>query len=170
VLSARHLVRCLAASAWLACAGPLYAPAVRASDLQIRAEGEGNRVSAALVDGTTRISIRSPSGLGRARIERPGGIISGAVELVLQLQGLEELRISYADVPRVASLPSGDPGAAPRQSARVGEGAERSIGPQSPYWLGVRSGSLGVIVIELPRDFNEREVHSFSLAWVDFFR
>jgi len=163
-----------ALSAWFVCAVALAAvacPAASEPDVAIQSEGEGNHVTATLVDGLSVIDVRSERGIGSARVERRAGDLSGPLALQLGLRGLEELRFAYADVRVTASLGNGPDGVL-QQSVVLGaeaSAAERPIGPDSPYWLAVtRAGES--IRVEVPRDFRERRVRSFSISWVDFFR
>jgi hypothetical protein len=168
----RALIACALWAAALAAGAGLRALHAAEPDVEIRVEGKGNSVSAALEGPLTALDVRSQSGLGRAHVEVHGDP-SRPLSLRLHLRALEEFALAYADV-RVVAAVSGSEDHAVIQRLQRGGGAtltETPIEPTSPFWLEVTSvPEAGYIAVRPPADFRERRARSFSIAWVDAFR
>lgn len=129
------------------------------------------------------IQIFSQSGIGSADIEVTSGTLPKRIVLQFHLRGLEELCFTYGDVVVTGSI-SSMPGNSIHQNLRdAGDsaGQERSISPDSPYWMkmsiiskGTSPNTIplqdGYIEVEAPEDLIKGGQRKFSMRWIDFYR
>ena len=128
----------------------------------------------------TVVAVESPSGIGRAVLERPGGTWPEGLVLRLHLKGLEGFRASngHLTLDAAVSIPQG------RKRVRLwkdgNEGAP--LNEKSPFWMDIRviggdgrpARGLplkdGHFEMTLPGLFFEGNPKSITLDWIDFYR
>ncbi len=125
------------------------------------------------------IEVDSPSGIGSAQFELVSGALPQKMIARLNLKGLEEFRLLYADTVIVASASSGSVFNSSNQKILL-SGTEQPILAGEPRWLEIRIVSdqtsqnipleQGYFEITFPQDFIEKAGNSFEIQWVDFFR
>ncbi len=131
-------------------------------------------------DKATFSRFRSPSGIGRAVIERTGEKWPDVVVLQMRLTGLESFQASNGTIVLDASVSSH----ADEQRVRLKEAGKEdaALDAKSPYWMGIRKiGSDdkptknlplkdGYFEVPLPTAFFKGNPKSITLEWVDFYR
>lgn len=124
------------------------------------------------------ISIRSPSGISQAVIERTKEQWPENVVVRLRLQGLESLKIVSETIKLEASISSSD---SDFRIWRSGE-EDKPLDEKSSLWFepklldskGRRTKSIplkdGYIELQLPKALFASNPRSITLSWVDFYR
>lgn len=154
---------------------PIQPPA----SLQVVAERPDSSITVSGADGAAILEIHSPSGIGAATVSMGEGLAPRQIVLRFFLNGLEELRLSYADVELIVSVPSQQTGEV--LQLRSVNGQQLTIERTDPAWMEVRTpGKHGYnsatapngapIEVVLPADFQRRNPRQFTMAWIDFFR
>lgn len=125
------------------------------------------------------IEVDSPNGIGSAQFELVSGALPQKMVARLNLKGLEEFRLLYADTIIVASASSGSVFNSSNQKVLI-SGIEQPILPGQPLWMEIRIVSdqtpqnipleQGYFEITFPPEFTEKAGSSFEIQWVDFFR
>ncbi|MGH9847849.1 MAG: hypothetical protein ACREEM_54880 [Blastocatellia bacterium] len=146
---------------------------------QVKAEGDGAGAAIGIQDKTAVLDIHSRSGIGRVTVEHVSGTLPEKIVARLHLKGLEEFRLSYGRTVVTARV-SSDDGRNIVQSIDPPGGGERSITPDSPFWMEVRIASAqvapripleqGYFEITLPKDVLGKGRRSFAIRWIDFYR
>jgi hypothetical protein len=137
-------------------------------------------VQAQTDNGKVVFSVKSPSGIGGATIERVEKSWPEAVALKLHLNGLESLVISNGKVKLNVAVSSQD------RKLRVrlwkDDKEAEQFDPKSPYWMDIRVIGAdgkpakdlplkgGHFHMTLPRAFLEGNPMSMSMEWIDFYR
>ena len=128
----------------------------------------------------TRLSIHSPSGIGRATIERIGSDWPAQVLLRLQLKGLELLRLTAGETVVGASIGFSE-GRLTQRGWR-GESDEQELPKDDPLRLHVHPLDAhnrpavqlpleeGVFEVEVPQAMLRGNPVSFTVEWIDFYR
>lgn len=143
----------------------------------VSAPKDGDRIVANVQGEQLVMDISSPTGIGMARATILSAEEPAALELRLQLQGLEELRFAYGEqVIMVAVSSSGD--GSVRQAVAQNGGLARPLTPDSPYWMEVRveqsepggATPTPLFVVQAPPDFLQQGGRNFEVSWIDFYR
>lgn len=122
--------------------------------------------------------VHSPSGIGKATIERLDDAWPEKLLLRFPFRGLESLKISAGKLKLNASVSSHD------GTVRVWKDdlEDKLLDAKSPYSLKIqildRKGNAtqklplheGVIQIELPKNLLENAPATFQVEWIDFYR
>ena len=137
-----------------------------------------DRVTENINDGGTIFSVRSPSGIGSAKIHRESW--PDHMSLRLHLQGLEGLAISNGSVAFKASVLSHS--GHRRLLGVVDNGHEKVVDKDDPYWSEIRTfdangkpvqglpGEGGYFEMVLPQALFEARPKSLTIDWIDFYR
>ena len=139
-----------------------------------------DRVTIQSHQGKTVLSVRSPSGIGGATIERAGETWLHPITMRLRLRGLEHFRATSGDLAIEAEVSSSDR----TQRVRLLQKGKEVSAPKSgsPYWLAIlpvggdgkpaRSIPIddGYFEVTLPKALFERNPKSITLEWIDFYR
>jgi hypothetical protein len=151
-----------------------------ATELKLRVEATGkkseDRITEIIGDGRTVFCVRSPSGIGRATIQRETW--PDHVNLRLHLRGLERLKLSDGSVTIKASVLSHSGN---RRLLRVvQDDEEKAVEKGSPYWTEIQVlDSKGKPVRGLPEEGGYFEMilpkplleaKSLTIEWIDFYR
>lgn len=139
-----------------------------------------DRVTLAVAGAEATLDIFSETGIGGAEVRLSAGEFPQKMLLRLHLQGLEELRVFYADQVLLASVSSSGKREV-RQSRGVARGDSlewQPLEPGSRYWMEIRIAgdnpqiplTGGYFEVQLPRFFREERISQFSLRWIDFYR
>ncbi len=149
------------------------------SRLKVKAEGEGNQLTVKTEGEAVVVDVHSRSGIGSATIDLASGTAPQQIVLRLRLKGLEEFRLSYGRTVITARVSSSDSRNVGQSVAPPG-GDERSITPDSPFWMEVEivpDGAApripldeGHFEVTLPKDVLGKGRPSFSIRWIDFYR
>jgi hypothetical protein len=124
--------------------------------------------------------VKSPSGIGKSAIERPGGEWPKAVVLRLHLKGLESFRASNGKLTLEAAVAFRDG----KPQVRIWKDGKENepLDSKSPFWLEIRmiggdgkpAKSIplkdGYFEMELPKAFFEGNPKSITVNWIDFYR
>jgi hypothetical protein len=127
------------------------------------------------VDGnTTMFEVRSPSGIGSARVAANEGNFTAPSAVRFYLGGLENMTLVYGDVVQTLSVSSGDPELIMR-SIQIGSGPPQDVQPDSPDWMDVHQGADPLTqepyyVVSLPAALIEAGASEFEISWIDFYR
>lgn len=160
----------------VACAASQQQPA--APIFEITTTKPQDRVDFTWQDNTAYFDIRSPSGIGGARIRRTGGAAPARAVFRAHLAGLEKFTTSFpADRIEISVLSSG--GLNPLEAIqRVNSTEFVPLAPDSPDWMPVKIESANPVIplkegffrIDMPGNLAERDTSEFSIEWIDFFR
>lgn len=126
----------------------------------------------------TILTVHSPSGIGRATIERLTDSWPEKLVLRLPFKGLEHFKISSDKLKLNASVSSQD------GTIRIWKDGMEDVplDAKSPYWIklqvldskGVLTKTLplrdGAIQVELPKQLLESIPSTFQVEWIDFYR
>lgn len=130
--------------------------------------------------GKVVFSVKSPSGIGSATIERTEDKWPVTVTLKLHLKGLEKLVVSTSKVKLNVAVSSQDG----KLRVRVWKDDKEAdlLDAKSPYWMEVRIVGAdgkpakelplkdGHFEMTLPKAFLEDHPKSLSVEWIDFYR
>jgi len=137
-----------------------------------------DRTTENINDGGTIFGIRSPSGIGSAKIHQESW--PDHMTLRLHLRGLEGLTISKGSVTLKASVLSHS--GHRRLLHVVYDGQEKVVDKGDPYWAEIRAfdangksvqglpGEGGYFEMVLPQAFFEAKPKSLTIDWIDFYR
>ena len=137
-------------------------------------------VRAQIDDGKVVFSVKSPSGIGSATIERVEKNWPETVALKLHLKGLENLVVSNGKVKLNVAVSSQD-GKLRVRLWKDDKEAEQ-LDQKSPYWIDIRIIGAdgkpaqelpvkdGHFAMILPKAFLKGSPKSLSVQWIDFFR
>ncbi len=164
---------------------PTFLAADEPSPIKVTTKRAEDKVEVEFEQNKALISIRCPSGIGSAVIERTGRAWPKQVIIKLHLRGLESLRITNGRSSLQASIPSG----VTRPKLRLWkDDLEQSLDSKSPFWMDVRmiSGNAisaertpltdGHLLMRIPKIFFDTlDEHSgtpsaITLNWIDFYR
>ena len=149
-----------------------------ASPLKITTKRDDDKAEVAVEKNRATISIRSPSGISQAVIERTQEHWPETVVVRLRLQGLESLKIASETIKLEASVSSSN---GDFRLWRSGE-EEKALNEKSSLWFepklldskGRKSKSIplqdGYIELQLPKALFASNPRSITLTWVDFYR
>jgi hypothetical protein len=147
--------------------------------LKVKAEGEGNSLTAKSEGDVMIVDVRSRSGIGRATFEHASGPTPKKIVIRLWLKGLEEFRLSYDRTVITVRVSSSDSRNITQSVEPVG-GDERPITPDSPHWMEIKVVSdkgapripleQGHFEITPPKDVFGKGRRSFLIRWIDFYR
>lgn len=137
-----------------------------------------DQVSIQHSNGTALIDITSPSGIGSAVFELESGIMPANVILRLHLKGLEDFRLTSAQVGIGASVSSGGQ---PNIGQKISSsGTVSPMLPGNPLWMEIDIVSEreqetipleeGYFEITVPKEFLQKAGTSFTVEWIDFYR
>jgi hypothetical protein len=144
----------------------------------ISVSGTGNQITSTSPGSETLFAVRSETGLGSADVEQVSGEPPQEVVFRLYLRGLEEFDFEYDDLRVVVSVSSHGDNAVSERVLRDGSG-EKTIGPDSPYWMPVRivtasdsssPKSTGYFEVRAPKEYIRGKYRAFSIRWTDFYR
>ncbi|MCG3181257.1 MAG: hypothetical protein BIFFINMI_03636 [Phycisphaerae bacterium] len=144
------------------------APTTQPDDYRITCRNARDRVAATTEDGCTVFTVASPGGIGQAVIQRPGNGWPKAVELRLNLKGLESLRLSNGQ--KRLSVSVNRDGVSLSSDGKMLTG--RPDGPADPLWTNVRSpddAGHGFRLV-VPPAMLDANAASLSIEWIDFYR
>ena len=147
--------------------------------LKITTKRDDDRVEQKADKNSATVSIRSPSGISHAVMERTGDKWPDAVIVRLHLKGLENFRVTNgtAKIELAAGIQEGKP-----QVRQWKDGNEAApLDEKSPYWIGVRilgdDGApakeiplKGYFELRLPPALFEKNPKSITVHWIDFYR
>ena len=125
----------------------------------------------------TVIDIRSPTGIGSARLELVSGSMPDALLIRLHITGLEEFQLVSAQDTVSASLSSGEVFNITNERVLF-LNTEVPIGSLHPLWMDIEIASSsrnipledGYFEITVPRQFMRKAGISFEIKWIDFYR
>jgi hypothetical protein len=150
---------------------PTFNVKTRKMDDAVQVQGDGSKVT---------FSVKSPSGIGSATIERVEKTWPEAVALKLHLKGLESLVLSSGKVKLSASVSSQEE--KPRVRLWKDDKEDEPLDRKSLLWMEVRIlGSDGKpapklplkdgwFEMTLPRALLDGKPPSLSVQWIDFYR
>ncbi len=130
--------------------------------------------------GNVIFSVKSPSGIGSAAIERTADRWPATVMLKLHLGGLESFAISNGQVKLNVAVSSAE--GKPRVRLWRDDKEGEPLDGKSPYWMDVRLVGAdskpadhlplrnGHFEMTLPKAFLDGNPQSLSLQWIDFYR
>ena len=151
-----------------------------APKFNVKTRKMANTVQAQADDGKVVFSVKSPSGIGSATIERVDKNWPEAVALKLHLKGLESLTVSNGKVKLHVAVSSQD-GKLRVRLWKDDKEAEQ-LDQKSPYWMDIRIIGAdgkpaqelplkdGHFAMILPKAFLKGSPKSLSVQWIDFFR
>jgi hypothetical protein len=129
-------------------------------------------------NGTARIDIQSPSGIGSAALELESGDMPENMRLQLHLKGLEQFRLTSAQEQIAASVSSGDP--FNENQSILTSGTESPLFPGNPLWMEIEIVSNqaekkvpleeGYFEVRVPQQFIQNAGKTFEIEWIDFYR
>ncbi len=163
----------LAVAATTAAAGdtPPYKVTTKRADDKVDVRAEQDKVT---------FSVRSPSGIGQAVIERAGEAWPDAVVLRLHLTGLENFNVTNGKTTLEGSVSLQD--GKPVVSLWKGGQEDAPLDAQSPYWMkiGILGGDSkpakalplkgGCFELPLPKAVFEGNPKTITVNWIDFYR
>jgi hypothetical protein len=136
-----------------------------------------DKVTISFEKDRTVFVVRSPTGIGRAVIERTGDNWPAGVIVRLHVKGLESFRVANGKVALAVAV-SGRGGA--EQGVRVWKDGKEDapLDAKSPFWADVRRvaggdgkpADDGHFEVPLPRAFFEGNPKSIELNRIDFYR
>lgn len=125
-------------------------------------------------------SIRSPTGISNATIERTESEWKQPIVIRLHLKGLENLRITNGKTILEASVSSHDENSRVRLWKDKDE--DKPLDPKNPYWIEIRMMDRdgrptsaiplhdGYFEMQLPKAMFEDNPKSITISWIDFYR
>ena len=163
----------LAVAATTAAAGytPPYKVTTKRADDKVDVRAEQDKVT---------FSVRSPSGIGQAVIERAGEAWPDAVVLRLHLTGLENFNVTNGKTTLEGSVSLQDGKPVVRLWKDGQEDAP--LDPKSPYWMEVRTLggdgkpakaiplAEGYFEMPLPKALFDGNPKTITVNWIDFYR
>jgi hypothetical protein len=156
---------------------PIKVTAVQVAAIKVTAkQRDDDRVAVRTEQDRTTVTVDSPRGISSATLERTGKAWPKTVVLRLNLNGLENLRITAGEVTLEGSvsLPEGKP------LLRLWDGKE--VAPGDPFWMDVqvldKNGKPaeaiplhgGCFVLTLPPALLKDNPQSITVRWIDFYR
>jgi hypothetical protein len=161
-------------------AGGLAVACDQPSDYTINMKRKDDAVDVRTEKDRTVFSVKSPSGISQAVIERRGETWPRSVVLRLHLMGLEIFRASNGKITLAAavSVQEGKPKVRQWEDGRE----DALLDEKSPCWMDIRMLTVdgkpatkiplkdGYFEIALPRAFFEHNPKAITLAWIDFYR
>lgn len=135
--------------------------------------GEGNQLILQQVNEPAHdllATVQSESGIGQALVTWWGNLAPHQVTFVLNLAGLEQFTLQWADFVVNLSVNASD--GTTSCSLADAAGQEEMLTPASPYWIEVESLPVKGqgFILRAPRAFVAHWPPAWSIAWVDFFR
>ncbi len=149
-----------------------------ASPLRVTTKRDDDTTEVALEKNSVTVSIRSPSGISQAVIERTQERWPESFVVRLHLQGLESLKLVSETIKLEASISSSNGNF---RIWRSGD-EEKALNKRSSLWFepklldskGKKSKSMplqdGYIELQLPKALFASNPRSITLSWVDFYR
>ncbi len=126
------------------------------------------------------LSIRSPQGIGQAKIERSASRWPQKVTLQMHLKGLESFKIRNGKVKLEVAVSSH--GIPPQVSQWQNEKSDSLLDRENPYWIDLRilgkDGKSrqtiptddGYFELRLPAELFKENPDSIEVSWIDFYR
>jgi hypothetical protein len=138
------------------------------STITVATRKPDDRFELTALPGRETLTIRSPSGIGGARIERVGDRWPDRLTVRLRLKGLESIKVSNgtAIVSGSASV-QGEP--RPRLSLARDDQRAQPIDKSSPFFVDIRAIDDG-FEFDLPKALFESSPKSMTVEWIDFYR
>jgi hypothetical protein len=155
-------------------------PQDQSAKFKIKIKRKDDSVEVRADKDKTLFAVKSPSGIGRAVIERQADTWPKAVVLRLHLKGLEGLRASNGKVTLDAAVSVRDG----KVQVRLWKDGKEDppLDSKSPFWTDIRivggDGKPGrelplkdgYFEAALPRAFFEGDPKAITLSWIDFYR
>jgi hypothetical protein len=150
------------------------------SIFKITAKGTNDSIEVGIENDLAIFAIRSPKGIGEARIERTKSQWPKKAMLRLHLKGLESLVIGDGKVKLNASVSSHGSAAKIRQWMEAQE--ESPLDAESPFWMDLRmyrndgtsSQAIlpndGYFEVRLPKALFDENPDFIVVSWIDFYR
>ena len=173
-----HIQTILLSILFASCAGgPIGAQPEEPAFIVITKNPE-DQVDIQYENGTARIDIQSPSGIGSAAFELESGDMPENMSLQLHLKGLEQFRLTSAQEQIAASVSSGDP--FNENQSILTSGTESPLFPGNPLWMEIEIVSnqaekkipleKGYFEVTIPQQFIQNAGKTFEIEWIDFYR
>jgi hypothetical protein len=163
--------------------------------IRITSARADDHANVSVEEGRTIVSMQSPFGISRARLERNGNHWPKIVTLRLHLTGLEHFSVtngqttlhvavaSQATSSQATSSQAASSQATP-QSVRLwlGDQEDLPLKRKNPYWMTVRRigqdgkpvktlpWADGYFEMQLPKALLDDHAKSITLNWIDFYR
>ena len=138
-----------------------------------------DQISIQYENGTARIDIYSPTGIGSAALEIESGVMPGEMILHLHLKGLEQFQLTSSQESIRASVSSSGLFNVDDQ-AIISAGTESPLLPGNPLWMeiDVVSGQAekkipleeGYFEVTVPQEFIRNTGKTIEIEWIDFYR
>lgn len=146
---------------------------------KITSKRDNDTVAVAIENGSTVLSIRSPTGISQCTVERVGEKWPDAVVLRLYLKGLESFRVASGDTKLSAAVSS----TADRPAVRFWKNGNENapLDPKDRLWMEIRAvdrnGKPAVAIpidgyfeMKLSAALFESNPKSITIEWIDFYR
>jgi len=150
---------------------PRFKVTTRKADDKMEVQGDG---------GNVIFSVKSPSGIGSATLERTEEKWPEAVVVKLHLKGLESFVVSNGKTKINAAVSRQD--GKLRVRLWKDEKENEPLDRKSPYWMEIRAVGTdgkpaneiplkdGHFEMTLPKTMLDKNPKSLSLEWIDFYR
>lgn len=152
--------------------------------LRITTPRPDDKVQVHVESSRTTVSVHSPAGISRARIERQGPRWPCHITLRLHLKGLEKLKITSGPTTLQAAVSSqNDPNSeAPRVRLWKDGREDEPLDSEHPYWMPIRllgadgqptksiPAEQGRFEMPLPRALFDNNPKQITIDWIDFYR